>query len=187
MGQRLSTSQVLVSPWRAPGVVSAIVMGVLLALYLALAGWQGLLLLGSGSLVGVAMGTALLVFPIVGVWALIAEFRFGARATALVQQLTPEDFAKLDVPEGLTRDEQRAAAEALRPSTSTTETTAADATVTWQDELLWALALDGVGQRKDARAAVRQALRMHAASSPIGGTDVTGDLDAVDDAAKGGT
>ena len=60
--------------------IGVAVMAVLLALYIVLVGQRGWLLLQSGDPVGIAMGVALFVLPLVAVWALGRELWFGVRA-----------------------------------------------------------------------------------------------------------
>ena len=62
-------------------------MSLLLVLYFGFAGMRAIALLQSGTVIAVAMGVALLVLPLIGVWALLRELLFGLRATALVDRL----------------------------------------------------------------------------------------------------
>src|SRR6218665_419021 len=64
-------------------MVSAIVMATILAIYLVLVGWRALQFLQTGNPVAVVMGSALLVLPLIGAWALWRERWFGMRAAAL--------------------------------------------------------------------------------------------------------
>ena len=75
--------------------IGVVVMAVLLALYIALVGWRAVLLLGTGDPVGITMGVALIVLPVVAVWALGRELWFGWRA----QQLGLRLEAEHDLPE----------------------------------------------------------------------------------------
>ena len=66
-------------------ILGVIAISVLLALYLVFAGYRALVMLGSGEALGVVMGLALLVLPVIGLWALIRELRFGFASAALLK------------------------------------------------------------------------------------------------------
>ncbi|MCY7289043.1 MAG: hypothetical protein LH624_12520, partial [Cryobacterium sp.] len=72
------------------GRVSAGLMALLLVFYLVLLGWRAVLFLQSGEFVGIVIGVALLVLPLVGFWALVAELRFGRNSERLVRRLEAE-------------------------------------------------------------------------------------------------
>src|ERR1700679_1034245 len=75
---------------------AALVMAVLLALYLVLVFQHAIVLLGTGVLAGQLEGVALIVLPIVGAWALIAELVFGARAQRLLRLMTERGDLPVD-------------------------------------------------------------------------------------------
>ncbi len=62
---------------------AVVVMGALLALYLLFAVYYGLLLIGTGEPIAVAIGVALLVLPAIAFGVMIAEFLFAVRAQRL--------------------------------------------------------------------------------------------------------
>ena len=70
-----------------------------LVVYFVLAGNRGLLLIGTGSPPAVALGLAVLVLPVIGVWFLWKNTQFVRRANALA--------AELDAEGGLPADELR--------------------------------------------------------------------------------
>lgn len=74
-------------------------MAALLVLYLVFVGQYAVLLITSEPPVAKALGFALAVLPIVGAWALIAEFVFVTRGERLVAQIEAEG----DVPDDLPR------------------------------------------------------------------------------------
>ncbi|KAA9111044.1 hypothetical protein [Microbacterium rhizomatis] len=141
--------------------IGAIVMAVLLALYIVLVGQRAVLLLTSGEPVGIAMGVALIVLPIVAVWALGRELWFGVRAEALARRLEKEGGLPAEPvavrPSGaVLRDE----ADALFPAYRADAEAAPDS---WQAWYRLALAYDASGDRRRARGAVRHAIRLESA------------------------
>lgn len=144
------------------GFASAALMGVLLALYVALVGVRAVAFLGSGSPVGVGIGVALVVVAVLGLAALALEFRFGLLGTRLVRRLEAEG--------GLPSDDLP-----RRPSGRVDRTAADAAFARYRDETLaqpeewraWlrlGLAYDASGDRRRARAAVRRAISLSSRS-----------------------
>lgn len=70
--------------------VGVAVIAVLLALYIVFVGQRAVILLTSGDVVAVLMGVALIVFPALAVWALVRELWFGVRAERLGRTLEEE-------------------------------------------------------------------------------------------------
>jgi hypothetical protein len=137
--------------------VAVVVMAALLALYLAFAIRYGLLLIGTGQAVGMAIGVALLVFPVIAGGALVAELVFTVRADRLGARLESEggmpDEKLPTLPSGRI---DRAAADAIFPRYQ------AEAEANPDDWRVWyrlGLAYDASGDRRRARWAMRQALR----------------------------
>ena len=58
-----------------------------LAAYFALVGYRGVFLLGEPSLILKALGAAVLVLPLVGLWLVAAEIRFGLATQRLARRL----------------------------------------------------------------------------------------------------
>lgn len=141
--------------------VAVAVMTVLLLLYIVLAGQRAVVLLTSGDGVGVAMGVALIVLPIIALWAIGRELWFGVRAQRLGETLDAEG--------GLPREEIE-----VRPSGRATRDDAdalfpayrADVEARPGDWRAWyrlGLAYDAAGDRRRAREAVRKAISLDAA------------------------
>lgn len=138
--------------------VAVAVMAALLVLYIVLVAQRAWLLLISGVPVGVAMGVALVVLPVIAVWALVREVTFGVRAERLGARLEAEDALptdELDVREsGRPVREQ---ADALFPDYR------ADVEQHPEDWRAWyrlGLAYDGAGDRSRARRAIRTAIAL---------------------------
>jgi hypothetical protein len=70
--------------------LGAIVMAALLLIYIVLLANTGLSLLTTGILVAQVMGFLILAFPLIGIWAIIVEFRFGSAAEKLIARIESE-------------------------------------------------------------------------------------------------
>lgn len=132
-------------------------MAALLALYLVLLGRTAVLLVLGADPIGKAIGVALLVLPVLGAWALVAELVFAVRSERLLARLEAEGGIPADevplLPSGRI---DRAAADALFPAYR--EAVERDPE-SWQNWLRLALAYDGSGDRRRARWATREAIR----------------------------
>jgi hypothetical protein len=143
-------------------LIAALIMAALLALYLALVVQHAILLLGTGVLVGQLEGVALIVLPIIGVWALIAELLFGARAQHLLRLMTERGELPVDdLPHRPSGRPDRAAADAEFPKYQA-EVEAAPGD--WTRWYRLALAYDASGDRRRARWATRKAIRLERTS-----------------------
>lgn len=141
--------------------IGVAVMAVLLALYVVLVGQRAWLLVTSAEPVGIVMGVALIVLPLIAVWAMWREIRFGVRASALAARLQTEGglpAEELDVrPSGRP---ERAQADELFPAYR------ADVEAHPEDWRAWfrlGLAYDGAGDRRRARQAIRTAITLERA------------------------
>lgn len=136
--------------------IGVAVMAVLLAVYIVLVGQRAVLLLMTGEPIGVAMGVALVVLPVIGAWGLWRELSFGLRAERLGKRLEAEG--------GLPDDEVdvrasgrpiREQADALFPAYRAEVEAHPD---DWRAWYRLGLAYDGAGDRTRARQAVRKAI-----------------------------
>lgn len=141
--------------------IGVAVMAVLLALYVVLVGQRAWLLVTSGEPVGIVMGGALVVLPIIAVWAIWREIRFGLRASALAARLESEGGLpadELDVrPSG--RPEREQADELFPAYRADVEAHPDD----WRAWFRLGLAYDGAGDRRRARQAIRTAIALERA------------------------
>ncbi len=141
--------------------VGVAVIVVLLAVYLMLVGQRAWLLIASGAPVGVVMGVALVVLPLLAAWALWRELFFGFGSSRLAKRLEAEGAVPTE--EVGVRPSGRAVredADALFPAYR------ADVEAHGDDWRAWfrlGLAYDGAGDRRRARAAVRQAIALERA------------------------
>ena len=138
--------------------IAVAVMAALLALYLAFAIRYGLLLIGVGEPIGIALGVALLVFPVIAAGALVAELLFTVRADRLGQRLEAEgglpDEQLAQRPSGRI---DRAAADAVFPKYRQDAEEHPD---DWRAWYRLGLAYDASGDRRRARWATRQAITL---------------------------
>ncbi len=140
------------------------VMAALLALYLAFAIRYGLLLIGVGQPIGIALGVALLVFPVIAGGALIAELVFAVRADRLGQRLESEgglpDEELAQRPSGRI---DRTAADAVFPRY---QRDAEEHPEDWRAWYRLGLAYDASGDRRRARWATRRAITLARGQRP---------------------
>ena len=141
--------------------VGVAVMAVLLAVYIVLVGQRAWLLVTTGDAVGIAMGVALVVLPVIAAWVLWRELQFGLRSQALARRLEAEgDLPAEEVEVRPSGRADRADAEALFPQYRAAVEADPER---WQGWFRLALAYDGAGDRSRAREAMRTAIRLAAA------------------------
>ncbi|WP_158868030.1 tetratricopeptide repeat protein [Leifsonia sp. AG29] len=134
-------------------------MALLLVVYLVLALQRAVLLIVTGQPVGIAMGVALLVLPVIAGWAIGRELLFGARTEKLVRILEAEGGLPVeDLPTRASGRPLRDAADAQFPEYKA-EVEAAPGS--WRAWFRLGLAYDASGDRRRARAALRQAIRLY--------------------------
>lgn len=140
------------------GRAAAIVMAALLLVYLVLVAQRAVLLVISGNGVGVTMGIALVVLPILGAWALYRELRFGFESQHLAKTLEAEGgLPPDDLPRRPSGRPVRAAADARFPEYRAQVEAAPES---WQAWFRLGLAYDASGDRRRARHAIREAIRL---------------------------
>ncbi|MCR2813399.1 hypothetical protein [Microbacterium sp. zg.Y1084] len=141
--------------------IGVAVMAVMLALYIVLVAQRGWLLLVSGEPIGVAMGVALFVLPVLAAWGLGRELWFGWRAQQVGRRLEAEGALPTESvavrPSGRPLREE---ADALFPAYRSAVEAAPD---DWRAWYRLGLAYDAAGDRRRARAAVRRAIALERA------------------------
>lgn len=132
-------------------------MSLLLLVYIGLTFQLAIRLIGTGEGIAVAMGIALFVIPVVGVWALTRELMFGVQSQRLVRRLDAEGGLPVDdLPHRPSGRPVRAAADAAFPRYAAAVERAPN---DWRARLRLGLAYDASGDRRRARAEVRRAIR----------------------------
>lgn len=133
------------------------VMTGFVVVYLWLIGERAFLLLGDPAPVAKLMGFLMLGFPILAVWALFVELRFGMQAQGLAMRAAEMGVPELDV--------ERMPSGRAERSSAKLEFERISALVE-EDETNWALwfrlgeAYDACGDRKRARKAIRRAISL---------------------------
>ena len=138
--------------------LGALVMAVLLLVYVALLTNTGLSLLATNIFIAQVMGSLILAFPLIGVWAIIVELRFGLAAEKLVARIEAEGaWPDLQI-------ETRPSGRAVRSSADAAFAKfSAAAEQNQTDFHAWfnlSLAYDACGDRRRARAAMRRAIAL---------------------------
>lgn len=139
-----------------------------LAVYLVLVGWRGVVLaqdgLASGDLVSVALGVAVLVFPVVGAAVVGRELRFGVDTQRLASVLEQRGALPTDerLPSG--RPDTQAARAAFDAAREQAEQHGDDPAAWYR----LAIAYDDLGDRRNARTCMRQAIKAWRSADPEG-------------------
>ena len=144
---------------RVRAIIGVAFMSLLLVLYFMFAGVRAVALLSSTEPIAIAMGVALIILPLLGVWALVREIVFGFRSTQLVDELGeaglhPEELVSIEIPD---RSVLREEADAVFPRY---KAAAESDPGSWQAFMRLGLVYDAAGDRKRARSAIRQAISL---------------------------
>ncbi|WP_458110970.1 hypothetical protein M1D88_11220 [Arthrobacter sp. R1-13] len=130
----------------------------LLVFYLVVAFQRSVLLLGDPNLVAKAIGAGYLVLPVIGAWALIRELMFGARTEQMAKVLEAEGGLPEDnlprTPAG--RIIREAADVEFEKYREEAEAAPGD----WRSWFRLSCAYDAAGDRKRARASMRDAVKL---------------------------
>ncbi len=130
-----------------------------LVVYGLLLGVKGVLLLGSGSVVGVLLGLAVLVVPLLGALLVAREVQFGRQCAVLAAQLEAEGGLPADeLPRRPSGRVDRGAADTFFDRVRAEAEAAPD---DWRSWFRLAVAYDAAGDRTRGRAAARRALELH--------------------------
>lgn len=143
-----------------PGLrVTLAVLVLLVGFYAVLLLAKGLALVQAGGTVGVLLGLAVLVVPLLGVALVLREIQFGRQCARLAGDLHDEQGLPVeDLPRRPSGRVDRAAADGHFAKLR--EDTEADPD-RWQNWFRLSLAYDAAGDRTRARAAARHAIELH--------------------------
>lgn len=126
--------------------------------YMAFALWRGWFLITSGDPVAIGLGLAVAVLPAVGAWLLFREIRFGLQMQRMGRQLAAEgDLALDDLPRTPSGRVDRDAADARFTDE---QLRVQEQPGDWRGWYRLAVAYDDARDRKRARAAMREAIRL---------------------------
>ncbi|HEV7183999.1 MAG: hypothetical protein ABI130_08470 [Leifsonia sp.] len=141
--------------------IAAIVMAAILAIYLVLVFERAIMLMATGVAVAIAMGVALLVLPLIAAWAIARELLFGARTERLVKILDAEGGLPVEeLPHRASGRPLRDAADADFPRF---KEEVEEAPQSWRAWFRLGLAYDASGDRRRARSALRESIRLYRA------------------------
>jgi hypothetical protein len=141
--------------------IGVALMGAALVVYLAVAVWLAVMFIAVGTPVSIGMGVALIVLAPLGAWALIREMQFGFGADRLGRVLDSEGGMP-PVETELTPSGRIARVDA--DPLIERYTAAADAAPEdWRARYRLGVVQDAAGRRKDARASIREAIRLERA------------------------
>lgn len=140
--------------------LSALVMSALLLVYVGLLSNTAFALLGTQNLVAQLMGALIFSFPLLGAWAIWVEVKFGLAAEKLAKKLIDENaWPDLGIERRPSGRPIRASADAAFEKFKL----AADKNATdWHAWFNLSLAYDACGDRRRARSAMREAIRLSA-------------------------
>ena len=134
-------------------------MVLVLVFYSVLIGYKGVGMIRTGSAVGVVLGIAILVVPVLGLLLVWREIEFGRRISELARDLEAQGGLPVDdLPRRPSGKVDRAAADALFEQMRQEAEASPD---DWRAWFRLALAYDAAGDRTRARGAARHALTLH--------------------------
>lgn len=139
-------------------IVIAVSVAALL-FYFVFLGRLGVQLMGTGNWAGIALGVALLLLPVVGLWAVVRELQFGLATERLGRELAGRGELPVD-------DLDRTAAGRIDRTAGSAlwEQSKAEVERSPGDAGAWyrlAIAYDAAGDRKRGRSAARHAVKLH--------------------------
>lgn len=140
------------------GRAAVVLMAALLVFYLALVGWRAVLFIASGDPLGIVIGAALIILPVVGVWALARELQFGRNSERLVRMLDEQGALPVEeLPIRASGRPVRASADDDFPRYKAEVDAAPE---DWRAWFRLGLAYDAAGDRRRARGAIRTAIAL---------------------------
>lgn len=145
--------------WTA--VAGAVALTVLLALYTWAVSARAVALIRTGDPVGVGLGAATLVLPVLAVWFVVREWRLAVEVQRMADELAADGALDVDdLPRSRGGRVDRAAADAaFAPVRAAAEAAPDD----WGSWYRLGFAYDAAGDRKRARESLRRAARLHRA------------------------
>lgn len=138
--------------------IGVAVMAAALLLYVVVAGWLAVMFLRVATPVAIGMAIALIVIAPIGAWALVRELLFGFAADRLGRTLDAEGGMP-EAPERLTPS-GRLMREDIEPLIAQYGATVQSEPGDWRARYRLGVVQDAAGRRKDARASIREAIRL---------------------------
>ena len=144
---------------RRTAVAGAITLTGLLAIYVWLVAARAIALIGTGKGVGIALGIAFLVLPLVVIWLIVREWMLAIDVQRMADELAAADELPVDdLPRSPGGRIDRAVA---RDAFDEARAAAEDAPDDWRSWYHLAFAYDAAGDRRRARASLRTARRIY--------------------------
>ncbi|MFF1573302.1 hypothetical protein ACFVWR_11175 [Leifsonia sp. NPDC058292] len=138
--------------------IAAIVMAAILAIYLVLVFQRAVMLMATGVPIAIGMGVALLVLPLIAAWAIGRELLFGARTEKLVKLLDAEGGLPVEnLPHRASGRPLRDAADEDFPRYKAEVESEPQS---WRAWFRLGLAYDASGDRRRARSALHESIRL---------------------------
>lgn len=141
-------------------LLGALALTALLLVYVVAVAGRGLSLIRTGEPIGVGLGAAVLVLPLLGLWLVVREWRLALSVQRMADELAAADALPVDdlprTPAG--RIVRSAADEAFSTARTGVESSPED----WAAWFRLGFAYDAAGDRRRARGALRTAARLHA-------------------------
>ncbi len=138
--------------------IGALVMSALLLVYVVLLANTAITLFATGVFVAQIMGLLIITFPLIGVWAIVVELRFGIATEKLVARVESSGtWPDLGIE---TRPSGRAVRSSADAAFAKWSAAAAENDTDFQAWFNLSLAYDACGDRRRARAAMRKAIAL---------------------------
>lgn len=135
----------------------ALAMAAVLALYVVLAGSRAVQFITTGQPLAIAVGVALIVFFLIGAWALVREVVFGVQLDRAVRELETAGGMPQPLPSTPSGRADREAAEGAFPIAKADVEAHPES---WESWLRLSMAYDAARDRRRARMAARKALSL---------------------------
>ncbi len=135
-------------------------MCVAMLAYFVLLGRMAIAMIGSGRAAAVGLGLAVLIMPVIGLWAMVATLRSGFAHQKLAR-LIAADGMELDTSALPRRPSGRIERDAADALFATVRTEVEDDPDDWRRWYRLARAYDYAGDRRRAREAMKAALELH--------------------------
>ena len=143
---------------KSPKVGAAVSIALLLV-YIGVLGSWGAGMIASGKPLGFVMGFLVLTFPLLGLWAVIRELRFGIKAEAMGKEL--EDAGEWPVFQLELRPSGRPTRASADANFQVFAKLAQENPDDWKSAYALSLAYDACGDRPRARKAMAEAMALH--------------------------
>lgn len=133
------------------------VMAILAISYIAIFGSRGLILIAEPDLIAKLIGFAMFVFPVVALWSIAVEIKFGIDSERLSKRLIEEKFPELELE---LRPSGKAQPESAKTQFDEVKRKLESSESDWRLWFRLGEAYEASGDRKRARAAIREAIKL---------------------------